>query len=96
MGTITIESAAIRLTDTILGYNEQDLEETLKAIAADVGVSHIAYVRFAPDKSSDASLLTGTVNVFVSVANALFSQAICLDRPNHFVWKQGGSSFRLG
>ena len=60
MGTITIESAAIRLTDTILGYNEQDLEETLKAIAADVGVSHIAYLRFAPDKSSDASLLSGT------------------------------------
>ena len=35
---ITIESAAIRLTDTILGYNEQDLEQTLKAIAADIGV----------------------------------------------------------
>src|SRR6201999_3710307 len=61
MGNVTIESAAIRLTDTILGYNEQDLEETLKAIAADVGVRHIAYMRFAPDKSSDASLLTGTV-----------------------------------
>lgn len=61
MPSITIESAAIRLTDTILGYNEQDLEETLKAIAADIGVSHIAYMRFAPDKSSDASLLTGTV-----------------------------------
>ena len=61
MGTITIESAAIKLTDTILGYNEQDLEETLKAIAADVGVSHIAYLRFAPDKSSDASLLSGTM-----------------------------------
>src|SRR5580704_17194122 len=61
MGNVTIESAAIRLTDTILGYNEQDLEETLKAIALDIGVSHIAYMRFAPDKSSDASLLTGTV-----------------------------------
>jgi DNA-binding CsgD family transcriptional regulator len=61
MPSITIESAAIRLTDTILGYNEQDLEETLKAIAFDIGVSHIAYMRFAPDKSSDASLLTGTV-----------------------------------
>ena len=48
-----------RLTDTILGYNEQDLEETLKAIAADIGMAHIAYMRFAPDKSSDASLLTG-------------------------------------
>jgi DNA-binding CsgD family transcriptional regulator len=61
MPSITIESAAIRLTDTILGYNDQDLQETLKAIAADIGVSHIAYMRFAPDKSSDASLLTGTV-----------------------------------
>ena len=61
MGNVTIELAAIRLTDTILGYNEQDLEETLKAIAVDIGVSHIAYMRFAPDKSSDASLLTGTV-----------------------------------
>src|ERR1700733_8219705 len=61
MGNVTIESAAIRLTDTILGYNEQNLEETLKAIALDIGVSHIAYMRFAPDKSSDASLLTGTV-----------------------------------
>src|SRR6202021_459977 len=61
MGNVTIESAAIRLTDTILGYNEQDLEETLRAIALDIGVGHIAYMRFAPDKSSDASLLTGTV-----------------------------------
>jgi DNA-binding CsgD family transcriptional regulator len=61
MPSITIESAAIRLTDTILGYNDQDLGEILKAIAADIGVSHIAYMRFAPDKSSDASLLTGTV-----------------------------------
>jgi len=56
---ITIESAAIRLTDTILGYNEQDLEHTLRALAADIGMAHIAYMRFAPDKSSDASLLTG-------------------------------------
>ena len=44
MASITIESAAIRLTDTILGYNEQDLEETLKAIAADIGMAHIAYM----------------------------------------------------
>src|SRR5208283_3739385 len=61
MASITIDSAAIRLTDTILGYNEQDLEGTLKAIAADIGVCHIAYLRFAPDKSSDSSLLTGIV-----------------------------------
>src|SRR6202162_6592724 len=61
MGNVTIEYAAIRLTDTILCYNEQDLEEPLKAIALDIGVSLVAYMRFAPDKSSDASLLTGTV-----------------------------------
>ena len=59
MASITIDSAAIRLTDTILGYNEQDLEQTLKAIAADIGVLHITYLRFSPDKSSDSNLLTG-------------------------------------
>jgi DNA-binding CsgD family transcriptional regulator len=59
METIEIDAAAIRLTDTILGYNDQDLEETLKTIAAEIGVCHIAYMRFSPDKSSDTSLLTG-------------------------------------
>ena len=77
MGNVTIELAAIRLTDTILGYNEQDLEETLKAIALDIGVSHIAYMRFAPDKSSDASLLTGHCNLFFSVADPILPQAVC-------------------
>ena len=79
MANITIESAAIRLTDTILGYNEQDLEQTLKAIAADIGVSHIAYMSFAPDKSSDASLLDRNRHLFLSVADAIFSQAVCPD-----------------
>ena len=32
--SISIGAAAIRLTDTILGYNEEDLSDTLKAIAA--------------------------------------------------------------
>jgi DNA-binding CsgD family transcriptional regulator len=59
--TINIEASAVRLTDTILGYNEQDLSETLKEIASEIGVSHIAYLRFSPDKSSDTSLLTATV-----------------------------------
>ncbi len=61
MASITINSAAIRLTDTILGYNEQDLEGTLKAIAADIGVSHISYLRLAPDKGSDTSVLTTAI-----------------------------------
>jgi DNA-binding CsgD family transcriptional regulator len=81
MGTITIESAAIRLTDTILGYNEQDLEETLRAIAADVGVSHIAYVRFAPDKSSDASLLAAMVTYSVPWQHRYFEKQYVLIDP---------------
>ena len=59
--SISIDTAAIRLTDTILGYNEEDLSDTLKAIAAAIGVSHISYIRFAPDKSSDTSMLTAAV-----------------------------------
>ena len=41
---MTIDTAAIRLTDTILGDDGPDLEQTLKAIAANIGVLHIAYV----------------------------------------------------
>ena len=81
MGNVTIESAAIRLTDTILGYNEQDLEETLKAIALDIGVSHIAYLLFAPDKSSDASLLTGTVTYSVQWQTRYFLKQYVLIDP---------------
>jgi len=61
METINIEPSAVRLTDTILGYNEQDLSDTLRAIAPEIGVGHIAYLRFTPDKSSDTSLLTAIV-----------------------------------
>ena len=78
--TITIESAAIRLTDTILGYNEQDLEETLKAIAADIGVAHIAYMRFAPDKSSDASLLERALYLFRFSGRRVTSSSNMSDR----------------
>src|SRR5262249_7109270 len=56
-----IDSAAMKLTDTILGYNEQDLADTLKAIATQIGVSHIAYLRLSPDKSVDTNLLTAVV-----------------------------------
>jgi DNA-binding CsgD family transcriptional regulator len=59
--SISIDSAAIRLTDTILGYNEQNVADNFVAIAAEIGLSHIAYLRFAPDKSDDTSLLTGVV-----------------------------------
>ena len=42
MQRITIDAAAIRLTETILDEEAPDLEETLKAIALNIGVLHIA------------------------------------------------------
>jgi DNA-binding CsgD family transcriptional regulator len=54
-----IGGSAVRLSDTILGFVEQDLSETLREIASEIGVSHIACLRFAPDKSADTSQLSG-------------------------------------
>jgi DNA-binding CsgD family transcriptional regulator len=81
MASITIESAAIRLTDTILGYNEQDLEETLRAIATDIGVCHISYLRLSPDKSADASLLTAAVTYSVRWQHRYFEKQYVLIDP---------------
>ena len=53
-----IDSAAIRLTDTILGQDEPDLEQALKAIASNIEVLHIAYVPLCSQKSEDANLLS--------------------------------------
>lgn len=61
MEAIRFSDSAIRLTDTILGYNEQDLSDTLKAIASEIGVCHISYIRFAQNKSIDTSILTASV-----------------------------------
>ena len=55
---MTIDAAAIRLTDAILGEDGPDLEETLKAIAANIGVLHIAYAPLCSQKSEDANLLS--------------------------------------
>lgn len=58
---ISIESATARLTDIILGEDAQDLAETLKAIASDIGLTHVAYLRLSPDKSPDICLLVAVV-----------------------------------
>ncbi len=55
------DSAALRLTDAILGYNERDLGTILQLIATEIGVRHIACLRFAADKSTDSSLFTAFV-----------------------------------
>ncbi len=82
MPSITIDSAAIRLTDTILGYNEQDLEETLKAIAADIGLCHISYLRLSPDKGSDTNVLTTAIITYsVSWQHRYFERQYVLIDP---------------
>ena len=56
MQSMTIDAAAIRLTETIFGEEAPDLEETLKAIALNIGVLHIAYAPLSSQKSEDANL----------------------------------------
>ena len=55
---IGIGSAATKLTDKILGHNTDDLADILKDIAAECGLSHIAYFCLAADKRPDSNLLT--------------------------------------
>ena len=58
MQRITIDAAAIRLTETILGDDGPDLGQTLKAIATNIGVQHIAYAPLSSERSEDANLLS--------------------------------------
>jgi DNA-binding CsgD family transcriptional regulator len=58
---VSVESATSWLIDTILGDDNRDLAETLRAIASEIGVSHIAYLRLSPDKSPDICLLVAVV-----------------------------------
>ena len=58
MQSMTIDLAAIRLTDTILGDDGPDLEQTLRAIATNIGVQHIAYAPLCLQKSEYANLLS--------------------------------------
>jgi DNA-binding CsgD family transcriptional regulator len=62
VGTIGgIDAAAARLTDTILGNDDQDLAETLREVASEIGVGHIAYARLSSNKSTDINQLAGIV-----------------------------------
>jgi DNA-binding CsgD family transcriptional regulator len=53
----SIGVATTRLTDTVLGNDHHELAETLHAIASEIGVKHIAYLRLSPDRSTDACSL---------------------------------------
>ena len=55
---ISIGAATARLIDTILGNDHRELAETLQAIASEIGISHIAYLRLSPDKSTMVALVS--------------------------------------
>jgi DNA-binding CsgD family transcriptional regulator len=56
MQRMTVDAAAIHLTETILGEEGPDLEQTLKVLAANIGVLHIACAPLCSQKSEDANL----------------------------------------
>lgn len=58
MKGIGIGSAATKLTDKILGYNTDSVDDIMKDIAAEYGLSHIVYLSLATNKSTDLSLLS--------------------------------------
>ena len=92
---MTIDSAAIRLTDTILGDDGPDLEQTLKAIAANIGVLHIAYAPMCSQKSEGANLLSA-ICTYPVAWQALFQETIRPNRSGHCSGKRGSSALRLG
>jgi DNA-binding CsgD family transcriptional regulator len=51
-------SAAVILTDKILGYNSDPLGEVLKKIASEMDLSNIAHLRFNAERSEDITVLT--------------------------------------
>jgi DNA-binding CsgD family transcriptional regulator len=72
---ISIRTATARLTDTILGRDDDDLAETLRTIASDIGVSNIVHLRVSLDGSGDASSL---LSVFTS--SRLWKQRYSLNK----------------
>jgi DNA-binding CsgD family transcriptional regulator len=58
---ISVGAATARLTDIILSNDHHALGETLQVIASEIGVSHIAYLRLSPDKSTDVCSLVSVV-----------------------------------
>lgn len=50
--------AAMNLASKIIGHKTDDLLDLFREFAAELGLSHISYVRLASNKSLDSSLLT--------------------------------------
>jgi DNA-binding CsgD family transcriptional regulator len=61
MESVSVGSAAMKLTYTILGFETDDLVDILKQLAPEIGVDNIAYARIGSNKSLDSSLLASVV-----------------------------------
>jgi DNA-binding CsgD family transcriptional regulator len=58
MASFSVGPAAMNLIYKTIGHEADDLRAILTDFAAELGLSHIAYVRLASNKSLDSSLLT--------------------------------------
>ena len=61
MENFSAGAAEMKLTYKILGFETEDLLDILKQLAREIGVVHIAYVRFGSNRSLDSSLLSSVV-----------------------------------
>ena len=51
MDSVSVGSAAMKLTYKILGFESDDLLNILKQLAPELGVDHIAYARIGSNRS---------------------------------------------
>ena len=58
MESVCVGPAAMKLTYKILGQTTDSFLDILKQLTTELGVSNIAYVRMAANKSTDSNLLT--------------------------------------
>lgn len=61
MESVSVGSAAMKLTHKILGHEAHALLDLLNQLAAELDVNHIAYVRMGSNKSLESSLLASYV-----------------------------------
>ena len=67
-----IETAAMKLTDNLLGRNNSTLEQILEEMAMDLGLRHISYLRFA--FHSDMRLINAIVTYSVEWQQRYFEK----------------------
>jgi DNA-binding CsgD family transcriptional regulator len=78
---VSIGAATARLTDRILGNADNELAETLSRIASEFGLSHIAYLRLSPDKTTDVCSLVSVVTYSRSWQQRYFMKKYLIHDP---------------